>query len=114
VIAIAGVLFLAAAGVGVAVLSAVVAKSPERAAMMVVLAAAGAGMATLPMLLVSMAVLGLGGAPQPGPPAVVVMANGSMPRLAAGMALAATLLVVAGRLIRSGDWERPEDDILDR
>lgn len=110
-IVIAGVLFLAVAGLGVAVLSATAGSSPNRAAMMVVLGAAGAGMATFLMLLASTVLFGLRG-PPPGGPAAPSVPVPSLPRLVSGLALAAVLVVIAGVLIRTGDWERPEDDVL--
>lgn len=112
-IVIAGVLGLAATGLVVAVLSAVAASAPDRAALMVVLGAAGAGVAAFLMLLVSTLLFGLGAPPAAGDPLPSVTVP-SLPRLVTALAVAALLVVIAGVLIRTGDWERPEDDVLDQ
>ena len=104
-IAIAGVMVLAGAGLAIAVLSAISARHPDRAAMLVVLAVAGGGFG-----LFLVGVMGLLGVGAPGAPATpqAAVVSVSKPRLILGLGTAVVLLGVAGRLIRTGDWRRPD------
>lgn len=106
-IALAGVVVLAVAGVGVAVLSATAARHPDRAAMLVVLAAAAGGIFALFVLLLGLTGIGVTG--QGAPRTAHLAVRYSPPRLAAGISVAAAFLVAAAWLIRSGDWRSPDD-----
>jgi hypothetical protein len=107
VIVIAGVMLLAVAGVGIAIISAVAANHPDRAAMTVVLVAAGGAFS-----LFLLGVLGLVGVDAGGsighPPQADVPV--SPQRLALGLSTAVVLVSVAVWLVRTGDWRRPEDN----
>lgn len=105
-IAVVGVLFLAGAGAGIALISAVAATHPDRAAMIVVLAAAAGGFGVFLLGVVGLlGVTGLGsvGTPQPGG------VNLNPQRLAIGLAAAAALVAAAIVLIRTGDWDRHDE-----
>jgi hypothetical protein len=107
VIAIAGVVVLAVAGLVVAVLSATVARHPNRGAMLVVLGAAAGGMFGFLLAAMTLLAVGLrGGEGGARAPAAVQYAP---PRLAGGLVAAVALLLTAAWLIRSGDWRRPDD-----
>ena len=106
-IALIGVAVLAVAGVGIAVLSAVAGRSPDRAAVMVVLAAAAGGVGLLLVLTLGLLTLGLAGSEAAGEPGPTVAYDPV--RTVAGLAGAGVLLLVAGWLKRTGDWDRPDD-----
>lgn len=101
-IAVIGVAVLGGAAIGIALLSAIAANHPNRAAMVLVLGAAAGGMLVIAML--SIGVLGMSFR---GAPAVTAAAVQHHPqRVVAGLAGAVVLVAVATWLIRSGDWDR--------
>lgn len=100
------VLALAGFSIAAAVLTTIAAERPERAAMVVVLAGAGGGVAFVVLTMVG---LGIGGVEQ-------AMETSSMRRagsvaldpvrVVSGLGVAGALLAVAVWLVRTGDWAR--------
>jgi hypothetical protein len=105
-IALAGVAVLAVAGVAITVLSAVAGRHPDRAALLVVLVAAAAGMAAFGLVILAVLTFGLG--PQAANPIGGRAAGYAPLRLAAGLAVATILALTALWLIRAGDWRSPD------
>ena len=102
-IAVLGVIVLAGMCLGVAVLSAVAGRHPDRAAVLVVLAAAAGAVGLLLVLAAGILTLGLAGAESTSDRGGG--ATYDPIRVVAGLAVAASLLLLAGWLVRSGEWD---------
>lgn len=99
------------AGAAVTVLSTVAVRRPDRAAMILLVTVAGAAASATVTALLALMIAGL---ENDVTPAVVTAARGPVAydplRVAIGLGGAAVLLGIAGWLVRTGDWQRPDEE----